>query len=483
MAAPGSTPAAAPGTLILAIFTAIRLVLVLDLIPAALSESLASPALASALVNPLHTVHHLREGNFLLELAASAAGEGNGGGTFDQAYEGMVFHLPPLVLFLFRPTFALVASKDVQDAIIGVVFAVVDLGVALTLYDLACSILLDPTDASRREASLEAIMENRIRPMRAWVFGLVPREAGPRKEYIPAPIVEVRDLPRLCCLLYYCNPVSVLACCGTAVQSLHSLWYLAFLLSLREATKSAPNLPLATFFLSVVSYVELYPVVFLIPIALFIGRTRNSCIGTSVFGQAGIECLIWFALWSGALQALSALLVGDWIGVCSKTYGYVFGFSDLSPNMGMNWYFFIQMFDRFRRFYVVMLSLIPLVFVAPLTIRLRAYPAVLVAAFFLAGPNAARRIDWHCPTTAGATYLGEDGQRCAGMHLCDPRTGLSLPDGLLALAVNGVGQCQLHVLPVPCVQRVFGDMHAGLCVIVSKAGQGTAAYGEGTRKG
>lgn len=100
-----------------------------------------------------------------------------------------------------------------------------------------------------------------------------------------------------------------------------------------------------------------------------------------------------------------------------------------------------------------------------------------------AGPNAARRIDWHCPTTAGATYLGEDGQRCAGMHLCDPRTGLSLPDGLLALAVNGVGQCQLHVLPVPCVQRVFGDMHAGLFVIVSKAGQGTAAYGEGTRKG
>ena len=385
MAAPGSTPAAAPGTLILAIFTAIRLVLVLDLIPAALSESLASPALASALVNPLHTVHHLREGNFLLELAASAAGEGNGGGTFDQAYEGMVFHLPPLVLFLFRPTFALVASKDVQDAIIGVVFAVVDLGVALTLYDLACSILLDPTDASRREASLEAIMESRIRPMRAWVFGLVPREAGPRKEYIPAPIVEVRDLPRLCCLLYYCNPVSVLACCGTAVQSLHSLWYLAFLLSLREATKSAPNVPLATFFLSVVSYVELYPVVFLIPIALFIGRTRKSCIGTSVFGQAGIECLIWFALWSGALQALSALLVGDWIGVCSKTYGYVFGFSDLSPNMGMNWYFFIQMFDRFRRFYVVMLSLIPLVFVAPLTIRLRAYPAVLVAAFFLLG--------------------------------------------------------------------------------------------------
>ena len=120
MAAPGSTPAAAPGTLILAIFTAIRLVLVLDLIPAALSESLASPALASALVNPLHTVHHLREGNFLLELAASAAGEGNGSGTFDQAYEGMVFHLPPLVLLLFRPTFALVASKDVQDAIIGV---------------------------------------------------------------------------------------------------------------------------------------------------------------------------------------------------------------------------------------------------------------------------------------------------------------------------------------------------------------------------
>lgn len=42
--------------------------------------------------------------------------------------------------------------------------------------------------------------------------------------------------------------------------------------------------------------------------------------------------------------------------------------SDLKPNIGLAWYFFIEMFDHFRAFFLVVFALHPLLYVAPFTI-------------------------------------------------------------------------------------------------------------------
>jgi phosphatidylinositol glycan class U len=49
------------------------------------------------------------------------------------------------------------------------------------------------------------------------------------------------------------------------------------------------------------------------------------------------------------------------------------------PSMGLHWYMFVQMFDRFRPYFTVFVSGIPAMFVIPLTIRLHRYPSVLVS--------------------------------------------------------------------------------------------------------
>ena len=41
--------------------------------------------------------------------------------------------------------------------------------------------------------------------------------------------------------------------------------------------------------------------------------------------------------------------------------------SDLKPNIGLAWYFFIEMFDHFRAFFLVVFALHPLLYVAPFT--------------------------------------------------------------------------------------------------------------------
>lgn len=45
--------------------------------------------------------------------------------------------------------------------------------------------------------------------------------------------------------------------------------------------------------------------------------------------------------------------------------------SDLKPNIGLAWYFFIEMFDHFRAFFLVVFALHPLIYIAPFTIAYR----------------------------------------------------------------------------------------------------------------
>jgi phosphatidylinositol glycan class U len=51
------------------------------------------------------------------------------------------------------------------------------------------------------------------------------------------------------------------------------------------------------------------------------------------------------------------------------------------PSMGLHWYFFVQMFDRFRPYFTIFVAGVPAMFVIPLTIRLHRYPSVLAATF------------------------------------------------------------------------------------------------------
>ena len=51
---------------------------------------------------------------------------------------------------------------------------------------------------------------------------------------------------------------------------------------------------------------------------------------------------------------------------------------DLTPNVGLWWYFFIEMFDSFRSFFLVVFQLHLVIYVAPLCIRLQNQPLHII---------------------------------------------------------------------------------------------------------
>ena len=84
------------------------------------------------------------------------------------------------------------------------------------------------------------------------------------------------------------------------------------------------------------------------------------------------------ALSVSLLFALSFALVGSWQFIPS-TYGTILSLRDLTPNVGVWWYFFIEIFDSFRSFFLAVFWLHMFSYSPALTLRLRNQPlAVLV---------------------------------------------------------------------------------------------------------
>lgn len=55
----------------------------------------------------------------------------------------------------------------------------------------------------------------------------------------------------------------------------------------------------------------------------------------------------------------------------NSTYGVHLLLPDLTPNVGLWWYFFIEMFDSFREFFLCVFQLHLVIYVPGLVIRLR----------------------------------------------------------------------------------------------------------------
>jgi phosphatidylinositol glycan class U len=75
-----------------------------------------------------------------------------------------------------------------------------------------------------------------------------------------------------------------------------------------------------------------------------------------------------------ALLYLSYIITGGSWEFLASTYGFQLLLPDLTPNVGLWWYFFIEMFDSFRQFFLAVFWLHLGGYVAGLSIRIRRQP-------------------------------------------------------------------------------------------------------------
>ncbi|GAA6020393.1 hypothetical protein JCM11491_000335 [Sporobolomyces phaffii] len=280
---------------------------------AAIRLVLASTPLAhlvahrNELTTPLSSWHRLREGYYLLtELQLNP-------------YAARSFHAPPLLLALVGP---LTASKTVPEWAPLLAWTAADVGIA---WALAC------------------VADKRDR-------GQVLKDEG-----------EQRWSRSRIATLYLLHPFAIAT---TLARS--SVVFSNLFLALALESAVSGSLLSAVFLLSFATHLSLHPILLLPPVILLAHHMQDSSPRKLLLKQAACRGVLAFAAHQVVLLTASRWFTGSWDFLAS-VYGTILTMPDLTPNIGLTWYFFIEMFDHFRSFFLVVFALHPLTYVAPLT--------------------------------------------------------------------------------------------------------------------
>lgn len=164
------------------------------------------------------------------------------------------------------------------------------------------------------------------------------------------------------------NPFTIATCIGRPTSVFTTC---AILHAISKAVQG--NSFTAMFALSFAAYLSMYPILLFPPLALLCYDRRKplknpESMYSFVIGNA---VAVGGSLYS--LLHMSSLITGSW-EFLSSTYGVQLLLPDLTPNVGLWWYFFIEMFDSFRNFFLGVFWIHLSSYVAGLTIRLRRQP-------------------------------------------------------------------------------------------------------------
>ncbi|KAB5578447.1 GPI transamidase subunit PIG-U [Coniochaeta sp. 2T2.1] len=173
--------------------------------------------------------------------------------------------------------------------------------------------------------------------------------------------------------VYLFNPFTIATCLGRSTSVFTTC---AILHAIAKAISGAPISAMIA--LSFASYLSMYPLLLLPPL-LLLAYDRRPVTKTPPASALAFT-LKHILVVTGVLSALfgmSFLITGSWEFLPS-TYGVQLTLSDLTPNVGLWWYFFIEMFDSFRSFFLAVFWLHLSSYVGGLCVRIRTQPLVVL---------------------------------------------------------------------------------------------------------
>lgn len=178
---------------------------------------------------------------------------------------------------------------------------------------------------------------------------------------------DIIDIPFYCALAYLFNPYSILNCVGQTT----TIWS-NFLLSVMIFALSRKWKLLCILTLALETQKSLYPFILIVPIALAFSEDSKSKAARITMTIATYAAIF------GALNYVAFLKMGSW-NFIDSTFGFIIHCRDLTPNIGLFWYFFMEMFDHFRQLFLYTFQLnTTILYLFPLTFTFKECPEFLL---------------------------------------------------------------------------------------------------------
>ncbi|XP_067145001.1 phosphatidylinositol glycan anchor biosynthesis class U protein [Centruroides vittatus] len=212
-----------------------------------------------------------------------------------------------------------------------------------------------------------------------YLLHLVKSEGGKNNQY-PASVSsllvsagKMHKIPYYVAVVYLISPYTVVASVGKSTTVFVNL-----LISAVFYFTSAGKLYSATIVLAVASYHSFYPVMLIVPMSMYIVQMKYS--GNNYKNKKAarifIQTIVIFTISIAILIIVSYKIMGSWRFLWS-TYGCILSVPDLTPNIGLFWYFFTEMFEHFRIFFLWTFQINAFIYTLPLAIRLKKEPMLL----------------------------------------------------------------------------------------------------------
>ncbi|KAF9429490.1 hypothetical protein BGZ76_001227 [Entomortierella beljakovae] len=242
-------------------------------------------------------------------------------------YDGGVFHQAPLLLGLFYPIIS-------YPVLINLVYILGDLTIGYMLMQIA--------DIKSKDLAKDRKVQQ---------YGNVVEEPGMTSLTVAT--------------LFLFNPFTIASCIGKSTILYSNVAVVSGIWMGMKRNKS-----LAMFSLALAAYLSLYPSMLFIPVCLMLTREISDQHQKKL---VAVQCAMFFTASLVSLCVLSYVLVDSWDFLYSL-YGTILTVSDLTPNLGLFWYFFIEMFDQFRPFFLIVFQIHVFIFAVPISIKLRKHP-------------------------------------------------------------------------------------------------------------
>ncbi|XP_059836859.1 phosphatidylinositol glycan anchor biosynthesis class U protein [Hypanus sabinus] len=278
-------------------------------------------------VSPLNSWKRVVEGLSLLDLGVSP-------------YTGNVFHETPLIIYLFH--FLIDYAEFV--------FMAMDVITAVALYFVA------------EDFNKVVFRKQRLAfEFKKYASDIITLVRTPKEMY---------HIPLKVALFYLLNPFTVLTCVAKSTCAINNAIVAIFILATVKGSAF-----ISAIFLSLAAYQSLYPVALFAPALLYLAQKNHVIV--NLHSTAFLALLLKYAvMFIGCLLislCLSFFLLSSWSFIPS-TYGFILSVPDLTPNIGLFWYFFAEMFEHFRLFFVCVFQINVFFYTLPLSVKLRDHP-------------------------------------------------------------------------------------------------------------
>ncbi|ODV82845.1 hypothetical protein CANARDRAFT_10136 [[Candida] arabinofermentans NRRL YB-2248] len=160
-------------------------------------------------------------------------------------------------------------------------------------------------------------------------------------------------------LFYFFNPMSLLTTFSKSTNLINNLILLIMIdcLLLKKFRISIILLTLS-------AYLSYYSIYLIVPIIIHINKEQGGSTLKNIF-KIG-------SLFSITLSILfySSYIISDYsFNFLRLNYGTIILFDKITPNMGLWWYFFTEIFEFFNDFYLSIFNIYSFIFVIPITLR------------------------------------------------------------------------------------------------------------------